>query len=118
MLALAAYQLILAAIGYRKLPVIDAKPAFFTHRASGDVIAVLVVLVALMCLGGLRLRGRLRAAHRGRASARVVVLAIKVARRALRRGRRAFLPYLGVTLFALLAVTWFTVAPDFLAGED
>ena len=28
------------------------------------------------------------------------------------------LPYLGVTLFALLAVTWFTVAPDFLAGED
>ena len=38
-LALAAYQLILAAIGYRKLPVIDAKPAFFTHRASGDMIA-------------------------------------------------------------------------------
>ena len=28
------------------------------------------------------------------------------------------LPYLGVTLFALLAVTWFTVTPDFLAGED
>ena len=78
-LALAAYQLILAAIGYRKLPVIDAKPAFFTHRASGDAIAVLFVLVALMCLARLRLRGRLRAARRGRASARVVVLAIKVA---------------------------------------
>ena len=43
-LALAAYQLILAAIGYRKLPIIDAKPAFFTHRASGDAIAVLVVI--------------------------------------------------------------------------
>ena len=32
-------------------------------------------------------------------------------------GGRA-LPYLGVTLFPLLAVTWFTVTPDFLAGED
>ena len=50
-LALAVYQLILAAIGYRKLPIIEAEHAFFTHRASGDVIAVLLVLVALMCLG-------------------------------------------------------------------
>jgi hypothetical protein len=33
------------------------------------------------------------------------------------KGGRA-LPYLGVTLFALLAVTWLTVTPDFLAGED
>jgi uncharacterized protein DUF6529 len=49
-LALASYQLILAAIGYRKLPVIEAEPAFFTHRASGDLIAVLLVLVALACL--------------------------------------------------------------------
>ena len=29
-----------------------------------------------------------------------------------------FLPLIGVTLFALLALTWFTVTPDFLAGED
>ena len=49
-LALATYQLILAAIGYRKLPVIDAKPAFFTHRYSGTMIAILFVVVALMCL--------------------------------------------------------------------
>ena len=46
-LALATYQLILAAIGYRRLPVIDAAPAFLTHRASGDAIVVLFVLVAL-----------------------------------------------------------------------
>ena len=32
-------------------------------------------------------------------------------------GLRA-LPCLGVTLFLLLAVTWFTVTPGFLAGED
>ena len=49
-LALAVYQLLLAAIGYRKLPIIEAKPAFFTHRASGDAIAVLIVIVALMCI--------------------------------------------------------------------
>jgi hypothetical protein len=28
------------------------------------------------------------------------------------------LPYLGVAVFVLLAVTWFTAAPDFFAGDD
>jgi hypothetical protein len=46
-----------------------------------------------------------------------VVLAIKVTVIRSGRGGRA-LPYLGVSLFALLAVTWLTVTPDFLAGED
>ena len=64
-LALATYQLILAAIGYRRLPVIDAAAAFLTHRASGDAIVVLFVLVALACVARLRLRGRLRAARLG-----------------------------------------------------
>jgi hypothetical protein len=115
-LALAAYQLILAAIGYRKLPVIDAKPAFFTHRASGDMIAVLVVLVALMCIGVFGFEDEY-VLHIAAGVGAVVVLAIKVA--VVRSGKGGqFLPYLGVTLFALLAVTWFTVAPDFLAGED
>src|SRR3954451_3473925 len=74
-LALASYQLILAAIGYRKLPVIDAKPAFFTHRASGDMIAVLVVIVALMCLGAFGLDGEY-AFHAVAGFATVTVLAI------------------------------------------
>lgn len=47
----------------------------------------------------------------------LVVLTIKIAVVRSGVGGR-FLPYLGVTLFALLAVTWLTVAPDFLAGED
>ena len=115
-LALAAYQLILAAIGYRKLPVIDAKPAFFTHRASGDVIAVLLVLVALMCLAVFGFEDDY-VLHSAAGSARVAVLAIKIAVVRSGIGGR-FLPYLGVTLFALLALTWFTVTPDFLAGED
>ena len=115
-LALASYQLILAAIGYRKLPIIDAKPAFLTHRASGDMIAVLLVLVALMCLGAFGFEDDY-ALHGLAGFAAVAVLAIKVA--VLRSGVGGrLLPVLGITLFVALAVTWFTVTPDFLAGED
>jgi hypothetical protein len=115
-LALAAYQLILAAIGYRKLPLIDAKPAFFTHRASGDAIAVLVVIVALMCLSVFGFDDEY-VLHIVAAIGALTVLAVKIAVVRSGVGGR-FLPLLGVTLFTLLAVTWFTVAPDFLAGED
>ena len=115
-LALAAYQLILAAIGYRKLPLIAARPAFLTHRASGDAIAVLVVIVALMCLAVFGFEDDY-VLHTAAGIGALVVLAIKIAVVRSGVGGRA-LPYLGVTLFALLAVTWFTVAPDFLAGED
>ena len=81
------------------------------------MIAVLVIVVALMCIGVFGFEDDYVAAHRGRLSERSVVLAIKVA--VVRSGKGGqFLPYLGVTLFALLAVTWFTVAPDFLAGKD
>lgn len=115
-LALAVYQLLLAAIGYRKLPIIEAKPAFFTHRASGDAIAVLVVIVALMCIAVFGFEDDY-VLHIAAGTGALAVLAVKVA--VVRSGRfGAALPYLGVTLFALLAVTWFTVAPDFLAGED
>jgi hypothetical protein len=115
-LALAAYQLILAAIGYRKLPVIDAQPAFFTHRASGDMIAVLFVVVALMCVAAFGFDDDYRV-HGWAGMLAVVVLAVKVTVIRSGKGGRA-LPYLGIMLFALLAVTWLTVTPDFLAGED
>lgn len=114
--ALALYQLILAAIGYRRLPLIDAKPAFFTHRASGDAIAVLVVVVALMCVSVFGFEDDY-VLHIAAGIGALAVLAVKVAVVRTGVGSR-FLPYLGVTLFTLLAVTWFTVAPDFLAGED
>jgi len=115
-LALAAYQLILAAIGYRKLRVIDAQPAFLTHRSSGDVIAVLLVLVALACLAVFGLEDDY-VLHGAAGIGAVSVLAIKVCVVRTGIGSR-YLPLLGITLFALLALTWFTVTPDFLAGED
>ena len=76
-LALASYQLILAAIGYRKLPVIEAEPAFSTHRASGDVIAILLVLVALACLGAYGFEDDY-VLHAAAGAGAVAVLALKV----------------------------------------
>jgi hypothetical protein len=115
-LALAVYQLILAAIGYRKLPIIDGAHAFFTHRASGDVIAVLLALVALMCLAVYGIENDY-VLHAVTGAAAVAVLAVKVA--VIRSGVGGrFLPVLGITLFTLLAISWGTVTPDFLAGED
>jgi Family of unknown function (DUF6529) len=115
-LALAVYQLLLAAVGYRRLPVGKPGPAFFTHRASGDMLAVLIVTVAVMCLAVFGFEGDYLL-HMVAAIGSLFVLAVKIA--VVRSGKGGqFLPYLGTLLFLLLAVTWFTVAPDFLAGED
>ena len=116
-LALAVYQLILAAIGYGKLPpLIKPGPAFLTHRASGDAIVVLLVLVALACLAVFGLEDDY-VLHGAAGIGAVAVVAVKICVVRTGIGSRT-LPYLGVTLFLLLAVTWFTVTPDFLAGED
>jgi hypothetical protein len=115
-LALAVYQLILAAIGYGKLPLVKPQTAFFTHRASGDMIAVLVVVVALMCLAVFGFEDDYTL-HIAAALGALAVLAVKVA--VVRSGKGGqYLPYLGTLLFVLLAITWFTVAPGFIAGED
>ena len=115
--ALMAYQLVLAAIGYRTLPVIEARPAFFTHRASGDALVVIMVIVALMCLAAYGFEDD-SSAHFLAGVALAVALAVKIS--VIRFFPRAggLLPYLGVTVFVLLAVTWFTSVPGFLSGED
>jgi hypothetical protein len=115
--ALMAYQVVLAAIGYRKLPVMDAKPAFFTHRASGDMLVVLVAVVAVMCVAAFGLDDDY-GTHviAGFALAAALVAKVSVVRFFPRAG--GLLPYLGVTVFVLLAVTWFTAVPGFLSGDD
>lgn len=52
-LALAVYQLVLIAVGYGKVrpPFLDAPGASSAHRALGDTIVVLLVVVAVMCIG-------------------------------------------------------------------
>ena len=49
--ALACYQLVAIAIGYGRLrpPFLGAAAASTAHRAVGDVIAAVVVVIALMC---------------------------------------------------------------------
>lgn len=53
-LALALYQLVLIAVVYGKLRtgVVEAAPAGMAHRASGDTIALLLVIVGVMCAPG------------------------------------------------------------------
>jgi hypothetical protein len=51
-LALAVYQLVLISVGYGKIRprFLEPGPAAKAHRASGDAILVLLVLVAIVCL--------------------------------------------------------------------
>jgi Family of unknown function (DUF6529) len=111
--ALAIYQIVLAAIGYRKLRVIEAEPAFMTHRASGDTIAVLLIVVAIMCLSYFELEDS--AFHAVTGFLLLVVLAVKVVVIRWWHSAGRFLPALGITVFLLLAATWASTAGAFLA---
>jgi hypothetical protein len=117
--ALAVYQLVLIAIGYGKLrPRFLASPAAsLTHRASGDVIVVLVVIVALACLAhfGFDDDGGL---HRFTGALLLGVLALKIAVIRWWHGLGRLLPVLGTCVFVLLALTWLTSAGHFLAGGE
>lgn len=100
-LALAAYQLVLAAIGYGRVRVMGSRPALFTHRASGDAIVVIVAVVALFCLGAYGFDDD-AGAHAAFGVALAVAIAVKVA---IVRGLLPFgraLPYLGTAVFALV----------------
>ncbi|HEX2096600.1 MAG TPA: DUF6529 family protein [Solirubrobacterales bacterium] len=113
-LALAVYQVALAAIAYERLRprFLSAAVASWTHRASGDVILLLVAAVATACISyyGFEDGG----AHAVAACVLLVVLGAKVL--AVRLGGRLgrLLPLLGLSLFAALTVTWLTSAGDFL----
>ncbi len=112
-LALAVYQLVLAAVAYGwiRLPFLAAAPASWTHRASGDAIVVLILVVSAMCVGYYGLEG---GTHAVVALALLGVVAVKVLAVRVGGGLGRLLPLLGVTVFALLAITWLTSAGDFL----
>jgi len=113
-LALAVYQLVLAAVayGWLRLPFLEAGTASWTHRASGDAIVVLTILVAVACLSyyGFEEGG----AHAVFGTVLLGVLALKVF--VVRVGGRLsrLLPLLGVSVLALFGLTWWTSAGDFL----
>ena len=111
--ALAIYQVVLAAIGYRRLRVIEAEPAFMAHRASGDTIAVLLVVVAVMCLSYFELEDS--AFHAVTGFLLLAVLAVKVVVIRWWHAAGRFLPALGITVFVLLVATWASTAGAFLS---
>jgi small-conductance mechanosensitive channel len=117
-LAVGVYQLGLIAVGYGKLrlPFLAARPAATTHRAVGDTIAVVLVVVATMCVGYFGL-GEDATLHALAAITLLAVLALKVAvvRRWHAMGR--YLPALGISVWLLLALTWLTSAGAFLADN-
>jgi hypothetical protein len=117
-LALAVYQLVLIAVGYGKLrlPFLAGGPATRTHRAVGDTIVVVIVVVALMCIGYFGIEDD-AALHAVAAVALLAVLGLKIAVVRRWHGLNRLLPALGICVWLLLALTWFTSAGDFLADS-
>lgn len=118
-LALAIYQLALIAVGYGRLRprFLAAPPAARAHRAVGDTICVIVLVVALMCVAvfGFDAESAVGSIHAVAAIAFLALLALKVA--VVRSGRLgSALPYLGSGVFVLLGATWATSAGVLLLG--
>ena len=121
--ALAAYQVFLMAVGYGKLrlPFLEPKPASFTHRAVGDAVVAVTVVVAVMCIGyfgfedasGEELRATFHVIF---ALLLLATIALKIT--VIRRWHqlRRYLPALGLTVFVLFVLTWITSAGDYLVG--
>jgi hypothetical protein len=128
-LALAVYQVGLMAIGYGKvrLPFLKPKAASFTHRAVGDTIVAITLLVAFMCITYFEVEDGIEhaaddehvraAVHVVAGSLLLAVIALKVVVVRWWQRLERLLPLLGLTVFALFAITWVTSAGDYLLGE-
>ena len=116
--ALAVYQLVLIAIGYGKvrLPMLEARPASRAHRASGDAIVVMTVVIAVMCVSvfGFDDDGML---HAVAGVALLGALALKIAVLRWWRGLGRYLPLIGTAVFVLMALTWASSAGEFLVDR-
>ena len=114
--ALAIYQLGLIAVAYGKLrpSFLNGGAASFAHRAVGDALVVLIVVVAVMCISYFEIEDE-ATLHVIAAIGLLAVLAFKVAVIRWWHGLSRLLPLLGISVWALIAVTVATSAGDFLA---
>ena len=112
--ALAVYQLVLAGVSYGKVRsrFLEAGPATWAHRAAGDTIIVVAVLVAIACVGfyGWEEGG----AHAIFGCLLLGALAAKVLAVRIGGSSSPLLPWIGIVLFGLFVATWWTSAGDFL----
>jgi len=113
-LALAVYQLVLAAVSYGRVRprFFESGPATWAHRAVGDTLLVLAVAVAIACITfyGFEEGG----AHAVFGCLVLGALAAKVLAVRVGGSSSPLLPWVGIALFALLTATWLTSAGDFL----
>jgi hypothetical protein len=117
-LALAVYQVVLAAVTYGKVrpSFLQSRPAAAAHRASGDAIAVILVVVAVLCLSYFGVEDD-AALHVVAGSALLAMLALKVVVIRWWHAAGRFLPLLGTSVFVLLALTWLSSAGLFFADR-
>ena len=125
-LVLAAYQVLLMAVGYGKIKVSFLKPkaAAFTHRAVGDAAVAVGIFVAFLCWSYFGVGDGIEHA-RGEETTRatihvvagslfvVAVIAKVIVVRWFRSADR-LLPGIGLTLFALFSIAWLTSAGNYL----
>lgn len=113
---LAIWQVALMAVGYGKLrlPFLKPLPASNAHRAIGDSIVVVTLIVATMCIGYFGFEDD-AALHIAFALALIGVLAFKIA--VIRRLPRFshLLPALGISVLLLFWATWFSAAAGHLS---
>ena len=116
--ALALYQVFLMAVGYGKirLPFLQSAPASRAHRAIGDTIVVVTIVVGWMCLAffGIEDEGDLAGFHVVVSFALVGVLGLKVAVVRWWHSMGRFLPVLGVSVLALFLMTWMSSSGAYL----
>ena len=116
--ALAVYQVFLMAVGWGKLslPFLKPRPASFTHRAVGDVIVVVTLVIAFMCVGyfGFDDDGAFHAVTGGLL---LGVLALKIVVLRWCHSMSRYLPLMGLTVFALFIITWVSSAGSAFAGD-
>jgi hypothetical protein len=116
-LGLAAYQLVLAAVGYGKVrtPLLRPPSALWTHRFAGDAIAVLIVVVATMCISYFGSEGEDGTTlHIATGSALLGALALKIVVVRWWHSAGRVLPVLGIVVFVLIVLTWSTSAGLYL----
>ena len=112
---LAAYQVGLMAVGYGKLrlPFLKPLPASKAHRAIGDSIVAVTLVVAIMCVGYFGFEGD-SALHIVLACALLGVLGFKILVVRRLHGLGHLLPALGITVFLLFWATWLSAAAGHL----
>lgn len=112
---LAFYQVLLMAVGYRKLRprFLGPAPASRAHRAIGDGLVLVALLTSAACLSYFEIEDE-NIGHVVAATALLVILGVKIAvvRRWLPGDR--LLPWLGGAVLILFLLTWATSAGRYL----